>query len=108
MLFTGDIGHSAEEQLLGEPAKLDCTVLKVPHHGSRHSSSSRFLDAASPRLALISAGDRNSFGLPSPETVSRLSERGVSIRRTDLNGSIEVASDGRVYTVKTFSDGHFH
>ncbi|MRR08165.1 MAG: MBL fold metallo-hydrolase, partial [Deltaproteobacteria bacterium] len=45
---------------------------------------------------------------PSPETVSRLSERGVSIRRTDLNGSIEVASDGRGYTVKTFSDGHFH
>lgn len=108
MLFTGDIGRSAEERLLGEPAELDCTVLKVPHHGSRHSSSSRFLDAASPRLALISAGARNSFGLPSPETISRLSERGVSIRRTDLNGSIEVASDGRGYTVKTFSDGHFH
>ena len=108
MLFTGDIGCDAEERLLTDPAKLSCTVLKVPHHGSRHSSSPRFVDAASPRLALISAGARNTFGLPSPETVSRLKERGVSVCRTDLNGTIEVVSDGSGYTVKTFSDGHFH
>ena len=108
MLFTGDIGRDAEERLLMEPGKLSCTVLKVPHHGSRHSSSPRFLDAASPRLALISAGARNSFGLPSPETISRLDGRGVSVCRTDLNGSIEVVSNGEGYTVRTFSDGHFH
>jgi competence protein ComEC len=108
MLFTGDIGRDAEERLLTKPARLSCTVLKVPHHGSRHSSSPRFLDAASPRLALISAGVRNSFGLPSPETISRLRERGVSVCRTDLDGTIDVASDGNGYTVRTFSDGHFH
>ncbi|WP_306535151.1 DNA internalization-related competence protein ComEC/Rec2 [Geobacter sp.] len=108
MLFTGDIGRNAEERLLADPAKLRCTVLKVPHHGSRHSSSPRFLDAVSPRLALISAGVRNSFGLPSPETLSRLQERGVAVCRTDLNGTIEVASDGTGYTVQTFSGGHFH
>lgn len=108
MLLTGDIGSYAEERLLYEPERLACTVLKVPHHGSRHSSSPRFLDAASPRLALISAGARNSFGLPSPETISRLRKRGVSVCRTDLNGTIQVASDGNGYSVKTFSDGHFH
>lgn len=108
MLFTGDIGRDVEEQLLSEPVKIRCTVLKVPHHGSRHSSSPSFLDAAAPRLALISAGVRNSFGLPSPETVLRLRERGVSVFRTDLDGSIEITSDGTVYTARTFSDGHFH
>jgi len=108
MLFTGDIGRNAEERLLVDPAKLHCTVLKVPHHGSRHSSSPRFLDAVSPRLALISAGVRNSFGLPSPETLSRLHERGIAVCRTDLNGTIEVASDGTGYTIRTFSGGHFH
>ncbi|MBT1074556.1 DNA internalization-related competence protein ComEC/Rec2 [Geobacter grbiciae] len=108
MLFTGDIGSYAEERLLYEPDRLACTVLKVPHHGSRHSSTPRFLDAASPRLALISAGTRNSFGLPSPETIARLRKRAVSVCRTDLNGTIEVTSDGSGYSVKTFSDGHFH
>jgi len=108
MLFTGDIGRDVEERLLADPAKLSCTVLKVPHHGSRHSSSPRFLDAAAPRLALISAGARNSFGLPSAETISCLRERGIRICRTDLDGSIQIASNGDGYTVKTFSDGHFH
>lgn len=108
MLFTGDIGHDVEERLLADPAKLSCTVLKVPHHGSRHSSSPRFLDAAAPNLALISAGARNSFGLPSAETLSRLRERGIRICRTDLDGSVQITSTGRGYTVKTFSDGHFH
>jgi len=107
MLFTGDIGHDVEERLLADSARLRCTVLKVPHHGSRHSSSPRFLNAAAPRLALISAGARNSFGLPSAETISRLHERGIRVCRTDLDGSVQIASNGNGYTVKTFSDGHF-
>lgn len=107
-LFTGDIGLPAEERLLVDPARLRCTVLKVPHHGSRHSSSARFLDAASPRLALISAGKRNSFGLPSPDTLDRLGERGVRVFRTDLDGTIEVVSDGKDEEVRTFAQGHFH
>lgn len=108
MLFTGDIGKCAEDWLLKRPGELNCTVLKVPHHGSQYSTSLKLLDVAAPRLALISAGAGNSFGLPSPETISRLHSRGVSVYRTDLQGTIEVASDGDKYSVRTFSGGHFH
>ncbi|RNC68640.1 MAG: DNA internalization-related competence protein ComEC/Rec2 [Desulfuromonadales bacterium] len=108
MLFTGDIGYGEEYRLQATPARLRSTVLKVPHHGSRHSSSSAFLDAVSPRLALISAGVRNSFGLPSPETLSRLQERGIAVYRTDRDKTIQVESSGTGYHVKTFAEGHFH
>lgn len=108
VLFTGDIGIAAEERLLTDPSRLRCTVFKVPHHGSRHSSSDRFLDAASPRIALISAGRRNSFGLPAPQTLDRLGNRRIAVYRTDRDGTIEVVCDGRSEVVRTFAQGHFH
>lgn len=108
VLLTGDIGQPAEARLLAAPARLRCTVLKVPHHGSRHSSSEEFLDAASPRVALISAGKRNSFGLPAAQTLERLDRRRIVVYRTDRDGTIEVESDGRSETVRTAAHGHFH
>ncbi len=108
MLFTGDIGDCGEKRLLRDPDKLGCTVLKIPHHGSRHSTTPMLLDVASPRLAFISAGAGNSFGLPSPETISKLHKRGISVFRTDLHGTVEVTSDGNGYNIRTSSDGHFH
>lgn len=107
ILFTGDIGTSAERSLASDPARIRCTVLKVPHHGSRHSSSPCFLDASSPQLALISAGRRNSFGLPSPETLNRLQQRGIEIYRTDRHGTVQVVCDGTTWEVGTFVKGHF-
>jgi len=89
-LFTGDIGIAAESALLREPAKLRADILKVPHHGSRHSVLPEFFRAVSPKVALIGAGYRNSFGLPSPAMLEALSATGAVICRTDLDGTVTV------------------
>lgn len=107
ILFTGDIGAPAEDVLANDPARLRCTVLKVPHHGSRYSSSPCFLDAASPQVALISAGRRNNFGLPAPETLTRLVARGIDVYRTDRDGTVQVTFTGETWAVGTFAKGHF-
>ena len=109
MLFTGDIGAATEERLTLHPERLACTILKVPHHGSRYSSSAPFLAAASPEIALISAGYRNSFHLPAPDTLAALERRRIAVYRTDLDGTIQVlcGSGGKNIVIDTLS-GHFH
>lgn len=94
ILFTGDIGMATEERLALHPEKLRCTVLKVPHHGSRYSFCAPFLAAAAPKIALISAGYRNSFHLPAPETVAALERRRIMVYRTDLDGTIQLLCGG--------------
>jgi competence protein ComEC len=90
MLFTGDSGFATEAHLLRDPGRISSSVLKVAHHGSRLSSSTPFLRAVSPRLALISAGYQNNFHLPARETVADLERAGAKIYRTDMDGSIEL------------------
>ncbi len=87
-LFTGDIGFTTELKLLKNRDSLSSTLLKVPHHGSRYSSSQEFITAVSPKIAVISAGYNNSFGLPAAETLQQLSIKRISIFRTDLDGTI--------------------
>jgi competence protein ComEC len=63
MLLTGDIEREAEERLARRGAPLQCTVLKVAHHGSKTSTSPLFLRAANPRIAVVSCGRYNSLGI---------------------------------------------
>jgi competence protein ComEC len=98
-LLTGDIERRSEHELAdccSESLRTD--VLKVAHHGSRTSSTPTFLDAATPRLALISSGVRNIYHHPSPEVVERLEEGGARILRTDRSGEILLAfgKDGKI------------
>ena len=104
ILFTGDIGSATEQALVRHPQQLSCTVLKVPHHGSRFSSTLPFLAAAAPKIALISAGYGNSFGLPSRQTILRLENLGVKVYRTDLDKTIEVLCNQDKLTVSTFEE----
>ncbi len=90
ILFTGDMGAAAEADLLRRHAAVQCTILKVAHHGSRFSSSTPFITAAAPRFAVISAGFDNSFHLPAKETLVNLERNGTKIFRTDLDGTIEM------------------
>jgi competence protein ComEC len=91
VLLTGDIESWAEHHLADCCARdLRADVLKVAHHGSRTSSTSNFLDAASPRLALISVGVKNLYHHPSPEVVERLQDNGARILRTDRNGEVVI------------------
>lgn len=101
MLFTSDSGISAEDRMLASGSDLRSTVLKVGHHGSRFSTSDAFLSRVAPRTALISAGKGNSFGLPAPKTLEKLQQRGIGIYRTDLDGTIELVSDGTSWQVLT-------
>ena len=103
ILFTGDIGAATEERLLAQPERLKADILKVAHHGSRYSGTEPFLDAVRPRIALISAGYGNTFHLPSPRTVQRLSSRRISIYRTDIDGTIFLQSTGRGVSVTTMA-----
>jgi len=99
VLLTGDIESWAEHHLAECCAgELRADVLKVAHHGSRTSSTYDFLEAVSPRLALISAGVKNLYHHPSPEVVERLQDRGTRLLRTDLGGEILVrfGADGRM------------
>jgi len=99
MLFTADAGYQAEERMRADGADLQSTVLKVGHHGSRHSTSQEFLQRVAPRLALISAGRGNRFGLPSPDTLERLQRQGARVLRTDEDGTVELVSDGSSWSV---------
>lgn len=94
LLCTADAGFETEQRLLKEGALMKTTVLKVGHHGSRYSTSEPFLDRIAPRMALISAGRGNGFGLPAPRTLALLRQRGIATFRTDLDGTIELVSDG--------------
>ena len=92
VLLTGDIETWAEHRLVDCCARdLRVDVLKVAHHGSRTSSTTTFLEAATPRLALVSAGVRNLYRHPSPEVVERLEEHGARVLRTDRSGEVVVA-----------------
>jgi competence protein ComEC len=97
-LLTGDIESWAEQRLLsccGRRLRVD--LLKVAHHGSKTSSTESFLAAATPRLALVSAGVNNLYHHPSPVIVERLREHGARVLRTDRDGLIRIAlgADGR-------------
>lgn len=99
-LFTGDAEEKAERELMNRGFTLRSTVLKVGHHGSKSSTSPRFLTAVSPRAAVISAGSHNRWGHPTPEVMRRLQMGGIEIYRTDLQGTILFLSNGAEYRVE--------
>lgn len=99
-LFCGDMEYEAEQGLILSGQNLKADWLKVGHHGSSTSSSLRFLWEVSPQYAAISVGpDRND--LPREDVLSRLEEAGAKIYRTDVDGDILFAYDGKNLTVKT-------
>ncbi|MGM9540671.1 ComEC/Rec2 family competence protein, partial [Anaerovibrio sp.] len=104
-LFTGDLVAAQEAELLRRGTPLQSTVLKVGHHGSRTSSSEKFLQAVKPRWAVISCGYGNSFGHPHREIVQRLSDvTGAEILRTDEKGAIVFRTDGKSMAVECYRD----
>lgn len=90
ILCTGDIEEWAEKEILASGRSIQADVLKVPHHGSRTSSSTGFLLAVAPKLAIISAGADNRFGHPHPEVVQRYEKLDISVRNTALEGTISL------------------
>lgn len=100
-LFTGDMGITAEDELVESGARLDATVLKVGHHGSAGSTGYVFLREVMPDYAVISVGTDNSYGHPTEAALSRLRDADTQVFRTDLQGVIHAVSDGRSVTFET-------
>jgi competence protein ComEC len=93
VILTGDIEAAAEEQLASQ-LRRDSNVfsaLKVPHHGSKTSTSHLLLEMVDPDVAIISVGSTNRFGHPHPDVLDRLHKRGVPVLRTDRDGLVEVS-----------------
>lgn len=95
ILFTGDIGKEAEDRLIASRQDLRSEILKVPHHGSRTSSSESFLDAVQPLCAIFSLGAGNRYNFPHDDVVARYQARGCLQWRTDQAASIILRTDGR-------------
>jgi competence protein ComEC len=93
MLLTGDIERPAELSLLRNPL-LKADAMLVPHHGSRTSSTAEFIEAVSPRWAVVPNGYRNRFGHPHPEVLERYRAAGATVLRTDLDGAVHVRLHG--------------
>lgn len=97
MLFTGDAHVESEEEILGvySELELDCDVLKIGHHGSDTSTGEEFLAAVSPSYAVISCGTGNKYGHPHEVTLDKLAAAEVTVYRTDIAGTIVLATDGK-------------
>ena len=100
-LFTGDIEKEAESDILEKGYDVSADVLKVAHHGSSTSSRKSFINAVSPKYAVIEVGAPNSYNHPNDETVQRLENKDIIIYRTDLYGSIVFVSDGSTLNILT-------
>ena len=99
MLFTGDIAGSTEEKIIegSDRDTLDCDILKVCHHGSKNSSTDDFLKKVNPKLYLISCGLMNRYGHPHRDALSRMTEEGGRILRTDHMGGTQIKlADGKL------------
>lgn len=101
VMFTGDAEKKSEKDMVAQYAlsgKLDCDLLKVGHHGSSSSSTEAFVRAVSPTYAVISCGEYNEYGHPHQETLVLLEREGVSVSRTDREGTVCFISDGTTLT----------
>ncbi len=98
-LFTCDLAFDQERDLINRGVDLDADILKVAHHGSGEGSSTAFLEAVSPEIAVISVGADNTYGHPREETLARLEDAGAGIWRTDLDGHIVIRTDGIRYAI---------
>lgn len=98
ILLTGDAGINIEQQLLPQ-FDLDADILKIGHHGSRHSTSQELLDETTPQYAIIQVG-RNNYGHPTEEVLDKLEASKIKIFRTDQDKTVRFISDGNELLTK--------
>lgn len=103
-LFTGDAEKEVEEELLNDGVILQSDVIKMPHHGSKTSSTEDFVTAVSPQYAIVSCGDGGK-NHPNEDIVLRWQTIGTTVLRTDYAGTVIVTTDGESLTVQTEKTG---
>ena len=109
ILLTADIEKESEQQLLKEHAnKLPATMLVVPHHGSKTSSTDKFIAAVNPQYAMFTVGYRNRFGHPKQEILQRYADSGSTLLRSDEDGAILVEMNAQGLQVERYRKTHRH
>lgn len=94
ILLTGDLEVSGERALIERGLIADVDILKVGHHGSKTSTSDELLAVARPEIAVISVGNNNSYGLPSPQVLDKIESFNIQVLRTDLMGDVVFVTNG--------------
>lgn len=97
-VLTGDAQEAAEEDMCQNGLELRADVLKLGHHGSSTSTTWDFFDAVSPEAVVISCGQGNDYGYPHKRTMEKT--EGLSVYRTDEQGTVVAESDGKKITWK--------
>lgn len=98
-LLTGDVVPPVTDELASRITQ-EVEILKVPHHGSKNGLTNDLLEAANPKLAVISVGKNNRYGHPHEETLKILRDKDIKILRTDEDGEVEIISDGKGWWVR--------
>jgi competence protein ComEC len=106
VLLAGDIEKDAEGVLLQHAAQLPATLLVVPHHGSKTSSTSDFVQAVRPRYAVFTTGYRNRYGHPKAEVVERYRAIDTELFRSDVDGAIIVNMNAQNFSVERYRATH--
>ena len=104
VLLPGDVEERMEQRLLEDGMPLASDILKVPHHGSKTSTSPDFLAGVAPRFGLISVGPYRRFGHPHAETLARLRLAGVQTYQTDADGATTISTDGNRIELTTYRE----
>lgn len=107
-LFTGDIEKEVENFLLQEETILQSDIVKVPHHGSRTSSTQEFIEATKAKYAIIPVGKTSRFGHPHLEVVERWEKSGAKVLTTGEHGTITISTDGSNLEIQTFTNFKNH
>jgi competence protein ComEC len=104
ILLTGDLEQRGEQELLKQRSALPTTLLQVPHHGSKTSSSPPFLRAVAPKLAVASASRYNTWRLPAEKIIKRYRENNIIWRDTAHSGQLSVLFFDNGWQVKGFRE----
>ena len=103
-LLAGDIEQHVEKNLVDTHLPLASEFLKVPHHGSKSSSTAAFVAAVAPRVAAVSVGESNPFGHPAESVIERYEGDGVRLLRTDRDGAVTAITDGNNLSVHAYAE----
>ncbi len=99
--FSGDSEAETEESVIREHSEIQSDILKVAHHGGRHSTTDKFLEKVNPQIAVISVAKKNVYGHPSKEVVNKLSDKNIKTYITSEVGTVIIKTDGKNISIHT-------
>ena len=104
MLLTGDIGIDAEQDIMRTMPGLKTDLIKVPHHGSKSSSSDALVSQLRPEIAIVTVGRGNPYHHPSDEVLARYEKIGARICRTDSDGAVTIGVNTGTFAIRRWND----